>query len=107
MSPVGVGVFTGAQLDDRKHRLAHLGVGNADDGNVGDLRVLHQDALDLGGVDVGAAGDDQVGAAVGDEEIPIGVEVAEVAGGEEAVAEGVAVLVVGVAVAESQVGAFT
>ena len=62
--------------------------------------MLHQDALDLGGVDVGAAGDDQVGAAIGDEEIAVGVELAEVAGGEAAVAEGAAVLLVGVAVAE-------
>ena len=41
--------------------------------------------LDLGREDVGAAGDDQVGAAIGDVEEAVLVEVAEVAGAGEAV----------------------
>src|SRR5579862_7919906 len=63
----GAGALTGPQLDDREHAFAHLRVGDADDGDVGDLRLLHQHTLDLRRIHVGPAGDDQVGPPISDE----------------------------------------
>ncbi len=40
------------ELDDRLHRFAHLGVGNADDGDVGHPPVAGEDVLGFLGVDV-------------------------------------------------------
>ena len=100
MSSSAVARGAGAQLDDGEHGLAHVGVGDADHRDVGDRGMGGEHALDLGGVDVGAAGDDQVGAAVGDEEVAVVVELAEVAGGEDAVAKRGARLLLGAAIAE-------
>src|SRR5579862_1781241 len=74
------------QLDDRLHLLAHLRVGNADDGDVGDGGVGGQHVLRLLRVDVDAARDDHVGGPVGEVQVPVGVEVADVADGPPAVA---------------------
>jgi hypothetical protein len=46
------------------HALAEVVVGQPDDGAGQHVRVLAERRLDLGRVDVGAAGEDQVGAAV-------------------------------------------
>ena len=64
------------------HRLAPLVVGHADGGGVADRGVLEQHRVDLGRVDVHAAGDDEVGGAVGEEQVAVVVEVADVAEGE-------------------------
>ena len=53
-----------AQLHDRLHGLAPLFVGDADAGDVGNGGMLEQHGVDLGGIDVHAAGDDQLGACV-------------------------------------------
>ena len=50
--------------------------------DVGDAGMFEQRRLDLGRVDVGAAGDDHVLGAVGDEQVAVGVEVADVAEAE-------------------------
>lgn len=55
-------------------------VGNAEDHGARDARDGLDDALDLGGVDVFAAGDDEVGAAGEDVEAALFIEGAEVAG---------------------------
>ena len=77
----------GSQLDDGEHRFAPLLVGHADDRRVADRGVLEQDRVDLGRIDVHAAGDDQVGAAVGEEQVAVVVEVADVAEREVVAAE--------------------
>ena len=61
-------------------RSPHFSSGQPDDGAVLHGRVLHQRLLDLGGVDVEAAGDDHVLGPVDDEEEAVVVEVADVAG---------------------------
>ena len=73
--------FVPGRLDDGKHRLSHVRVGHADHGDVGHRRVPDQRLLDLPGVDVDAAGDDQVGAPVAEVQEALGVEVADVAQG--------------------------
>ena len=72
------------RLDDRLDLLAPVVVGDAEDRGVGDRGVREQHALDLGRIDVDAAGDDHVGLAVAEEQVAVVVEVADVADGEEA-----------------------
>ncbi len=74
-----------AQLDDRLDLLAPVVVRHAEDGDVGDRGVGVDHGLDLGRVDVHAAGDDHVALAIAEEQEPVGVEVAGVADGEELV----------------------
>ena len=52
------------QLDDGADFLAPFLIGDADHAAIGDLRAFEQNALDLRRVDVDAAGDDHVGAAI-------------------------------------------
>src|SRR6266516_3846815 len=54
-----------AQLDHCEHLFAPLRVRDADDGGVGQGGMVEQHRVDLGRVDVHAARDDEVGAAVG------------------------------------------
>ena len=68
--------------------LAPLVVGEAEDGHLDDAGRLGQDRLDLGRVDVDAAGDDEIVAAAVEEEIAVGVEATEVADGERVAAPG-------------------
>ena len=67
------------RLDDGHHDLAPLVVGHADHADVADRGMAEQHRLDLGRIDVHAAGDDEVGAAVGEEEVAVVVDVADVA----------------------------
>ena len=67
------------ELDRGDDDLAPLVVGHADDTGVADRRVPEQHRLDLGRIDVHAAADDEVGAAVGEEEVAVLVDVADVA----------------------------
>ena len=53
---------------------------HADDGDLGDGRVLRQRLLDLDGIHVLAAADDHVLDPVGEEQVALVVEVAAVAG---------------------------
>ena len=71
--------------DVRRHPLAPGLVGLADDGGLRDGRVRRQDVLDLAGVDVDPAGDDQVLLAVDDVHVALVVADDDVAAGEEAV----------------------
>src|SRR5690606_34489113 len=75
-------------LHERDDDLPPVLVGDADDDDVADRRVLQQRVLDLGRVDVDAAGDDEVGAAVAHVEPAVLVEVPEVAGRVEVAAHG-------------------
>jgi hypothetical protein len=66
-------------LDHRLDLLAPLLVRDAEHRDVADLRVLEEDVLDLGRVDVRAARDDHVDLAVAQEEVARFVQVADVA----------------------------
>ena len=70
--------------DDRQRRLAPPRVRDADQRHLGDLGVRGQDVLDLGAVDVLAAGDDHVLLAVDDVEVAVLVLAHQVAGVEPA-----------------------
>ena len=74
--------------DDRHADLAPLLVGNADDGSFGDCRELMQHALDLGRIDVLAAGNVHVLPAVDDVVKTLIVDARGVAGVQPAVGEG-------------------
>ena len=67
------------RLDDRLDLLAEVFVGNAEDRHVDHLVVGDQDVLGLLGIDVHPTGDDHVRLAIGEEEEPVGVEVADIA----------------------------
>src|SRR5262245_14899260 len=69
--------------------LAPFAVGSSDDGDLAHPRVPEQHLLDLARIDVGAAGDDDVLGAVLERQIAVGVEGAEVAGVQPAIAQGV------------------
>ena len=77
-----VGDAPAAALDHGNHSLSPLLIGNADHRGVGHCIVGQQNSLDLGGVDVDAAADDHVLGPTGDEQVPVLVEVADVANGE-------------------------
>ena len=70
------------QLDHCEHLFAPLVVRHPDRGRVADRVVFEQHRVDLGGVDVHATRDDEVRAAVGEEEEAVLIEVPEVAEGE-------------------------
>src|SRR5439155_14709203 len=75
----------GQRHHDGLDGLAPAFVGNADDRHVRHLRVASQHALELGGVDVLAAGDDHVLDPVADVEEAVRVDVAGVTGVEPAI----------------------
>ena len=66
---------------DRQHRFAHVVVRYADDSDIGNGRVADQTVLDLLWVDVDSAGDDHEGLAVGEKEVAVLIDVADVADG--------------------------
>src|SRR5665811_754487 len=70
------------QLHHRLHRLAPFAIGNADGADITDSRVLQEDGVHFGWVDVHTTRDDQVGRAVSEVEIPVLVEVPDVTKGE-------------------------
>ena len=70
------------QLDHRHYSLAPFLVGHPDRGHVSDRWVLEEHGVDLGRVDVHAARNDQIGTAVGQEQVAVMVHVAHVAEGE-------------------------
>ena len=76
------------RLDDREDTLAPLVVGDPDGAGISHRGVLEQHGVDLGGVDVHAAGDDEVGRTIGEEEEAVLVDPADVAEGEVVAAIG-------------------
>jgi len=72
----------------RPNLLTQLGVRDADDHGRGDRRVLVEDLLDLAGVDVVPASDDQVFSPVDDEVVTVLVDPCQIAGAEPAVRDG-------------------
>src|SRR5437773_10520079 len=76
--------WTGAWHDGGDDLLAELWVGEAEHGGLGHEWVAEQHLFDLAGVDVVAAGDDQLAGAAGDGEIAIGAAPTQVAGVEPA-----------------------
>src|SRR5262249_13826947 len=71
--------------DHRHHRLAEIGMLDADHRALADAGHLVDHAFDLLGIDVEPAGDDQVLGAADDREVAVGIEAADIAGAEEAV----------------------
>ena len=78
----------GVRLDRGDHDLAPFVVGDAHHTGIADRRVAEQHGLDLGRIDVHAAADDEVRAAIGEEEVAVVVDVADVAEGEVVAAVG-------------------
>ena len=78
---------SGLQDDDRLHRFAPGVVGDADHRRVGDRRMTEERVLDLGRIDVLAAGHDHVLHPVIDEDVALLVHVGGVAGAHPAVAD--------------------
>ena len=76
------------QHHDRDRLFAPALVAHADDGDLAHLRQFVDHALDLGGGDVLAAGDDHVLLAVGEIEKAVLVEIADVAAAEPVAEEG-------------------
>ena len=76
-SPVTDGA--GRELHEGGDLLAHVGVGRADDGDVVDGGVHDEHVLDLARVDVHAAADDHVRGPVGEVEVAVVVDPADVA----------------------------
>src|SRR6185436_11692931 len=74
------------RFDHRHQGLAELRVGNAEHGAVMHARYRMQRGLDLGRIDVDAARDHHVALAIADEDIAVGVDVTDIARGDEAVA---------------------
>ena len=79
-------VRTRLQRDGGADLLAQLGVRHCHDRRLGDGRVLVEHLLDLAGIDVVAAADDQVLLAIDDEEVAVLVDLREVTGVEPAAA---------------------
>src|SRR5262245_7681988 len=69
----------GLRLDHGNHDLAPIVVGDAHHADVAHCRMADEHRLDLGRVDVHAAADDEVGAAVGEEQVAVVVDVPDVA----------------------------
>ena len=82
---VTVRLHAGVQDDEGHQVLAEHGVRGADDGDLLDRVVLHQDVLDVGGVHVVAAADDHVLGASDDVEVAVGIELAKVTRDQPAV----------------------
>ena len=80
------GVDVGARLDHRLELFAVALVGHAEHRAVDDGGMREEHLLDLARVDVHAAADHHVGRTVGEEQVAVVVEVADVADGERAVA---------------------
>src|SRR4051812_33790552 len=72
------------RLHDCAHQLAPLGVGEPDDGDVADLRVVEQHVLELTRGDVLALADDDVLQPPGEPEMAVRPQHADVAGAEPA-----------------------
>ena len=79
-------LLAGLHHHDRLDRFAPFVVGDADHRDFGDIGVVADRALDFGGIDVLAAGDDHVLDAVVDVEVAVLVHVAGIAGAQPAVA---------------------
>ena len=89
------------RLDDRKELLSKTRVGDPEHRAVDDRRMPEQDVLDLARVHVHAASDHHVDRPVGEVEVAVVVEVADVADGERVVAPGASGLVGVVVVVEA------
>ena len=76
------------RLDAGKQPLAEFVVGDAEHRAVAHAVHADQRVLDLGRIDVDAARDHHVALAVAQEQIAVGVEIADVADADEAVAAG-------------------
>ena len=74
------------RLHDSHQRLAELRIRNAEHGAIMHARQRMQRGLDFGGIDVDAARNHHVALAVADEDVAVGVDIADVAGGDEPVA---------------------
>ena len=80
---------TFARDDPRRRRLAPALGGHAGDRRLGDVGVLAQHRLEVARVEVEAAADDHVLAAIDEREEAVVVEAADVAGADEPLARGI------------------
>ncbi len=76
---LGIGVSPIGGLDDGFDFLAELLVRDADDGDIGDFGVVDEDIFGLLGVDIDPAGDNHMGAAIGEVEEAVFIDPANVA----------------------------
>ena len=100
----GVDGGVGIRLHGGAQDLAEIVVGNAEDTAVGDAGNLQKLGLDLGGIDVHAARDHHVVAAVAEIDEAIRVLVADIADADETVAFGLAALLVVAVIGEVEPG---
>ena len=84
--PQGVGVGRRARRGDDggHHPLAEVGVGHPHHRGLGHAGPLQQRGLDLGGVDIEPAGDDEILAAAHEVDVAVGISEAEVAAAQPA-----------------------
>ena len=77
-SQLGTGICEIERLHNSLDLLAHFLVGNAEDCGISTAGCVDENVLRLLRIDVHAARDDHVGLAVGQIEISLGVEIADV-----------------------------
>src|SRR5579859_4142243 len=82
-----------AQGDESFRHLALIGVGHTDHHRLGYGRMLVEGFLDHAGIDIVAAGDDQILDAVDQEDIAVLIDIADIAGPERSVDEDIGGLV--------------
>src|SRR5690606_26035051 len=85
------GRLAGLELDIGHRRLAAIFVGNADDIDLLDRVMGHQRLLDGARIDIEARADDEVLDAIDEEDIAVRVHVADIAGAQPALHEGLLV----------------
>src|SRR5690606_26604021 len=66
------------ELDRGQYGFSEFGVGGADDGDVGDCRMLHEDVFDLCGIDVHTPRKNEIGTAVAEIQIAVFIQVSDV-----------------------------
>jgi hypothetical protein len=93
---------TGGEHDRGAHLLAEQGVGTGKDRRIDDARMREQDLLHVRRQDLATAGVDDVAAAVGQEQVAVVVDIAQVAGAVPAVRDRLGGCLVPTPVAEHQ-----
>src|SRR5216683_6510948 len=81
----GIQRHPGLQFHHRHQRLAEFVVGNPEHGAIVNAWNRMQRGLDLGGIDVDAAGDHHVALAVADEDVTVLIDVTNIAGSDKTV----------------------
>src|SRR6185312_3813680 len=80
-----VRLLIGMDCDESYSNLAPMGIGLTADASLADRWMCQEYAFDFGGIDILAAGDDQIRAAIEDVKIAVCVEIAQISGTEPAI----------------------